>query len=281
MTDNVVADSPEAGNDQAGGNDGQIKVAVEGEEKVFSAEDVLNLVKQRAAVTQRSQAVAPLLRVLDKYGIDAETYTTQAEGALAVVGRLIEQGIIDEQGNVIEKKQVDQTKSSPGEFGGFDVGGRSSEEKTMKIVEAALGKYLGPIAKRLEAMEEDQLALLRESTSNRIRAIYPHFSEQNVSELFARAAKDSKMSLLEHAKLFDKELADRNEALEATIAKKYGLDLGELRNKLKEQSAEGGAMAAFEGKKFSFRNVAARRDKGGKSVSPLDATMDYFRKLKG
>jgi len=159
-------------------------------------------------------------------------------------------------------------------------GGERAEggEKTLKIVESALGK-LDDLGNRLRAIEQDQAAILRDQITSRVIKRYPSFTEDNVSELLVRASKDARRSLWDHAEDYNKDLGTRQEQLEQAVAKKYGIDLEAARNKLKETGAEGGASAMFQGKKFSFGK--GPRDHKDGYVSPLDATIEFLRKSKG
>lgn len=260
----------------AAGKSTDVKIEIDG--KSFGAEDVKNLLAQQAAVTQKSQQLAEVEKVLAKYGTDAETYLGQSEAALQVVGQLLEKGMIDEQGNLKQQAEVKKEIPAAELLASLKAkgGGGGGDEKTLQIVEAGLGKIEEKYDKRLQAIEQDQAAILRTQITTRIQGKYPNFTEDNVSELLVRASKDGRGSLWEHAEVFSKELGTREDMAEKAFAKKYGLDLDEARNKLKESSTEGGAIASFAGKKFSF----ARGPKGKEAgvISPLDATMELFKK---
>jgi len=257
---------------QAAAANTDVKIEIDG--KSFGVEDVKNLLAQQASVTQKSQELASVSKILEKYGTDAETYLGQSEAALHVIGQLMEQGMIDEQGNLKQAEVKQEIKPNPLEFLKRQ-GGESGDEKTAKIVEAALGKVTSVIDQRLRAIEQDQSAILRDQITTRVQAKYPSFTNDAVSELLVRASKDNRKSLWEHAEVFSTELGTRQETAEKDFAKKYGIDLDEARNKLKEQSAEGGVMASFQGKKFSFgKGPGGAKDK----VSPLDATIEFLKK---
>ena len=258
---------------QAAAANTDVKIEIDG--KSFGVEDVKNLLAQQASVTQKSQELASVSKILEKYGTDAETYLGQSEAALAVVGQLLEKGMIDEQGNLKQAEVKQDPKPDPLSFLKLK-GSETGDEKTLKIVEAGLGKIAEKFDKRLQAIEQDQSAILRDQITTRVQAKYPSFSNDAVSELLVRASKDGRKSLWEHAEVFSKEMGTRQEAAEAEFAKKYGIDLDEARNKLKESTAEGGVMASFQGKKFAFGR--GPMDKRADSTTPLDATIEFLKK---
>jgi len=265
----------QAAGSQDGSNDTKIKLEIDGEEKVFGVEDVKNLLAQQASATQTSQKVAPLLKTLEKYEVDAETYLEQAEGAFAVTRKLIEAGLIDEKTGEIIKKEPEQKKESNLNFG---FSGQNSTEKTTEIVKQAMKGIIEPLQSKIETLEQEQLGLLRENISSKVRAKYPDFSETDISQLFGRAGANQRKGLWEHAEDLSKELSTTNEAREQAWAKKYGIDLEAKRNALKEQDDGGGGTAAvFKGKRFSFkRGPGSMKDKD--AVTPADAMQAHMLK---
>lgn len=256
------------------GKSTDVKIEIDG--KSFGAEEVKNLLAQQASVTQKSQELASVSKILEKYGTDAETYLGQSEAALALVGQMLEKGMIDDQGN-LKQPEVKPVIPAANPLDFLKVkGGEVGDEKTLKIVEAALGKFTGEIGKRLQAIEQDQSSILRDQITTRVQSKYPSFTTDHVSELLVRASKDNRKSLWDHAEDFNKDLGTRQETAEIAFAKKYGIDLDEARNALKEQSAEGGIMASFQGKKFAFGKGPTTRNKD--SVTPLDATIEFLKK---
>lgn len=274
-----------SGGAESAGKSTDVKIEIElgdGTKKSFGAEDVKNLVSQQASVTQKAQELASVSKILAKYGVDAETYLGQSEQALALVGDALAKGLIDEKGQWKQAEVKPPAAQDPLAFlkkaGGDKGDGGDGGEKTLKIVESALGK-LDDLGNRLKAIEQDQAAILRDQITSRVMKRYPNFTEENVSELLVRGSKDSRKSLWDHAEDFNKDLGTRQEQLEQAVAKKYGIDLEAARNKLKETGAEGGASAMFQGKKFSF-GKGPRDNKEG-HISPLDATIEFLRKAKG
>ena len=264
-----VANSPSEGS-----NDAKITLEIDGEQKVFGADDVRNLIAQRASATQTSQKVAPLLKTLEKYEVDAETYLEQAEGAFAVTRKLIEAGLIDEKtGEIVQRApEIPKPKPSLG-FSGLD-----SSEKTAEIVKKAMQGVIGPLQGKIEQLEQEQLGLLRENISTKVRAKYPDFSETDISQLFGRAGANQRRGLWEHAEDLNKELGTNNEAREQAWAKKYGIDLEAKRNALKEQDDGGGGSAvSFPGKRFSFKK-GPKSMKDADAMTPADAMQAHMLK---
>ena len=270
-----MGDEPGKGDDSKGdeSNDTKVTVEVNGEKKEFGATEVTNLLAQQAAATQSSQVVAPILKKLEAYGVTADEFLTQAEGSFKVTRDLIDAGVINEKGELVKTEPVQKKEDTNLDL----LKGGSSDEKTAAIVTKALGEALGPITKRLDGIDKEQLGLLRENISKEIVGKYTSFSSEDVSKVLARASADTRKSMWDHAEEVSKEKRQTQEDFEVVFAKKHGLDLDVIRNKLKEQDDGGGGGAAtiFKNKKFSF-NRGPKRDKD--SVDPATAMQEFMNK---
>ncbi len=257
-------------------NDAKITLEIDGEAKEFGAEDVSNLLAQQASATQAQQKVAPILKALEKYNTNAENFLSQSEGAFLVTQKAIDAGLVDPKtGELITQKTKEPDTKDKDLNLNFSQG--SSEEKTVKIVQKAMSELFQPMQDKMDLLEREQIMFLRENTSGKVKGKYPSFSDEDVSQLFARVASNPKKGLWDHAEEFSKEQGVRNEEAEVAFAKKYGINLEEARNTLKEQDDGGGGTVFTKAKKFSFKKGPSSKDDKD-AVTPADAMQEHMKK---
>jgi len=246
-----------------------IVVKVGEEDKTFTAEDVSNLLAQQASATQKSQEVAGITQAAERYGVSVDELLENAEGSFTLMNTLIDKGIIDEQGNIVEKKgkepEVDP-KPKPQVPGTTP----TSEEK---IMEAVL-KAQNPLMQEVEKLRNDNVLLMKLRLQDKAQDAFDNLAEEDVARVFTIAENDRNKSFMQHAEAYSKAKAEKRAELEQEFAKEHGIDLEEVKaKKLFEQDPAGGAAAIFKGRKLSFK----RGEKD--TVSPLQATQEYFEKL--
>jgi len=252
-----------------------ITIQTEDGEKKFSVEDVQNLHSQAAKVSQSSQKVANILKTVERYQTDPDTYLENAEAAFGVVNTLIEQGIVDDKGNLVEKK-VPEVK--PRGFAPPAGEPSGTPDKTLQIVMKALTPELEKFGKRLDGLEDGQAGLYRERLTKDVKAKYSDFDDEDISKLFGKASV-GRDSLWDIAEVMAGEKKIKQGQLREAHAKEFGINLEEHdRNKLQEQDADGGVSAAFKGKKFMFRS-RAKRTKDKDAVSPKEAMLEHMSRL--
>jgi len=155
----------------------------EGEDaQEYTAEQVAELVQAQATATQKSQESAALLQAAEKYGIDPKVYVEQAEGSFARMAELIQDGVIDEQGQVIKAPEPKIPKP-----GAPPIETRPSETKALEIVARALKTLEG----RVDTMADDQTSMIRMDIDKELRKKYQEFDGDDVSRLFGQAKVDS------------------------------------------------------------------------------------------
>jgi len=236
----------------------------EGEnEQTLTAEQVAELVQGQAVATQKSQEASALLQAAEKYGMDSKTYVEQAEGSFARFAELIQDGVLDEQGQLIKKAEPAIPK--PGVFSSVEP--RPSETKALEVVTRALES----LQDRIGLVENDQTSMIRMDIEKELKDQYPSFDNDDVSRLFGQAKMDKdrgkQVSIWERAK----ELSERKQGsvgeLRKAHAKEFGIDLKKWdeRNALKEQGAKGGVAPFLTGKKVVFN------PKGKDEISPAQA----------
>ncbi len=256
-----------------GGDEGKITIDVNGESKQFNAEDIQGLLTKQTEADEFRTKYAPISKALDKFEVDPATFLEQAEGSFAVTRKMIEAGMIDKTtGEIITKEPEPKPKPDLK----LVKDGVDHSEKTLEIVNKALGDVVGPIKKQVDLLEKEQVGLLRENIGLKIKGRHKDFSDDNVSTLLARAAANPQIDLWDHAEKLKQELVESHKTAEDGFAKKYGLDIGKLRNDLNEQDDGGGGAASFmKGKIMSF----GRGPKQGKDdVTPKEAMIEFMNK---
>lgn len=176
---------------QGDGTPTQIEIKVGEETKVLSVEDVTKLVQSHGELNQQ---FAPVKKVLDQYGLgeNTEEYLRNSEASLALVNQLISKGIIDEQGNIVEKKQEPEPKSK------FQLPVTPPAEPSK--ADAAILKALKSIGERVEAIEEGQSNIYRRNISRDVKSLYPDLDDSDISQVLAIAQHDKSKSFWDHAK---------------------------------------------------------------------------------
>lgn len=260
-------------------------------DKEYTADDVQNLLDQQESATKKTQKVAAILSAAQKYGVDVETYLSQAEGAFDVLGRLIKAKVIDEKGNVVEKKEEPSAsgKENPQpadddlmKLFNIEPSGDSKSltgaDKIAAIALKALEPTVGEIkkiAERVGAIDKTQSEMIRLQLQERILEKFPKLTANDVSQVFASAMNDKSKDLWQHADEKNKVKLAELDGIRKEHAKEFGVDLEKFdENKLKEQNADGGAGALFKGKTFSFN--ASEGDEN--VVDPSKAASEYIER---
>jgi hypothetical protein len=266
------------GGDQGGdaGTAAQIKIEVDGEEKIMSTDDVQNLVNQASAVATNSQKVQDILKTVERYETDPSTYLQNAESAFAVMNLLMEKGIIDNKGELIEQKVT----PDPDDKGKFLVPGADpSGDKTADIVKKALLPDIQKLVERVDGLEQSTSGLMRQNLKRDVQAKYPSFGDEEVARLVRIASEDRRKGLWEHAEELDKGMQTGQAETRKKYADEFKVDLDEFdKNKMKEQDADGGVGAIASGKKFLLPG-RQRRLKVTDGVDPAEATKEHFANL--
>lgn len=249
-----------------------LTIKVGDEEKTFKPEDVSALLQEREALAQKLEGYKPMVEKFEAwekegFKVSPEDYMTHSSAALALIEELQEAGLVDEQGNVIGKKedtsqqqQQQQTQPPLGTQTGF------SEDKIAAIV----AKALEPFAGKLQVLEQDTGMILRKELESKILTANPLLDSDDIQKLFGKAAA-MKGNVYEMAKALSTEKETKLKTFRESIAKELGVDPKQLdENKLREQKAAGGASSFAEGMKFSFKRGATG------AVDPKIAMRDFF-----
>lgn len=258
--------------DKGTGNDtpANITIEIDGEKVTKSAEDVTNLIAQQASATQKTQQVASVLQAAEKYGLSPEDLVQQADGAFAVMSDLIDKGLIDNTGKIIEKKVEPGTPPVIDPLKPVLPADDTGLVKRMETIE----KSLALLPDRLGAIERDQTHMIRMDLTDKIKTQHTNLTDDDVTKLFSIAMNDKTKTIWQHAEGLSNVKKSSVADLRKAHAEEFGVDIDKFdANKLNEKDADGGAGVLFKGKKFSFK-------KGEKdSISPKQATKEYFSNL--
>jgi hypothetical protein len=248
----------------------KVVVKVGDEEKTFTAQDVEGLVAKQSEATQKAQSAAAVLNAAEQLGIDPEQFLARSQAAFTVLNDLVEQKVIDDEGQVIVKtaKEEPPTKTDDEDL----PAGGPTMDRTTKAILKALAPTFDKIEERFSNAERDMTRVNRIMIQDKILQEHPSLNGDDVMRIFGMAKANPQKSVLQHAEDFSKAKDEARQQQEKEFADKYGVNLDEFNeNKLKESSDEGGAAAMFKGKKMSFR-------KGENTVSPREATKEFLDK---
>lgn len=254
--------------DQQGSKQSSQKVQVG--DKEYSSADVQNMLSQLQSNTQTVQKVQSVINMCERYGLDPDQFVQQAEGAFTVVGNLIQDGVIDRQGNLVKPGQKAQAEDHGSGFQTHDQN-LSPDAKFLKDTFAQLKTTMDGLGGKIKEMEEVQTSMLRDKFHEKIQRTYPMLSDDDISRVFSSAMRDKTKTLFQHAK----EAAEYKKGVMGELRKKhaeeFGVNLDEFdQNKLHMQDPRGAAVARFQGKKFSLK------PKEG-AVTARDAMKEYFK----
>jgi hypothetical protein len=266
--------------DGSGGGGGSpeptgITLEVDGEQKVFTPEQVLDMHKNLAKATQNSQAAAPLLKLAEQTGMAPEDLSQQVGGMFSLVQDLIDQGLIDAEGNVIKKQEAVLPKGKqPPADDDADPNAPITKAQLMELLTGTLEEKLSPFQKAIQDLGQMNTGLQRAEISRRLKDEYKDadLSDEDVTAIIANS-RAGKLKLRQAADQFIAKRNDQMTRMEQQIKEKLkaaGLDLDSFDlNSLKEQDADSVAARITADKKLSFK-------KGKGSLTPSQAAKDYL-----
>lgn len=270
--------NPASGKDGQG-NEGNVATELsidfgDGEVKKVTADEVKNMIEREAALTQKSQKIAAITDAAKKYNIDPLQFVEQAEMSFGTMTQLIDNGIINEKGELVAKPSEDHDKHK--DLSSIIPSMTPKEEVVLSKVEEIVSKALDPINKRLDTVDRTQMGMIKENMEREIMTKHDNLTADDVTRLLSTAMKDSSKTVWEHAE----EMAESKKGLMAELrakhAKEFGVNLEEFdANKLHEQGAEGGGAAAvLGGKKISFK----ARSGDANAITPKQATIEFMKR---
>lgn len=286
MTGKAGDGSPGTGNEPGAGNPTQIQITVGDETKVLSAEEVALAVSKAGELDVTNEQFAGFKKVLTQYGINPEEYLRNSEASFALMNQLIEQGVIDEQGNVVEKKIGDRKPVVPP-----IVPDEGKVTKSQQVVLDTLTK----IGERMVKLEDGQSNIHRRNINQDAKAVYPNLTDDDISKSLAKAQADRSVNFWDHVKVVSEEKTTKEGQVALTHAKdtiKLLIKVGALEEgKVDLEKLDLAALESYdpkteppvyEGKKFMF---ASRQRKLGKTddseyTLPGDSMKEMLDKRK-
>lgn len=269
MTRKASDGGPEEGNGPGEGNPTQIQITIGNETKMLSAEEVTTAVRKAGELDVTNEQFAGFKKLLIQYGINPEEYLQNSEASFALMNQLIEQGVIDDQGRVIEKKIKDVLPVIP-----VVPGDDRKVTKSQQIILDALTK----VGERMDKLEDGQSNIYRRNISRDVKAVYPNLTDDDISKSLAKAQVDRSVDFWDHVKAVSKEKTVKEGQVALDYAKntiallvKVGaleegkVDLEKLDLAALENYNPADEPPVYEGKKFMF---ASRQRKLGKTGDP-------------
>lgn len=257
--------------------------AIEIDGKKYGAEEVKQLVGQVGTATQNNQIAARLKEIANKYGVDPTNYLAQAEGALGVISELIDKGVINEKGEIVQSSNkssdADKKSSDPSLddlFGQPDEISGKKASSVEEIINKALKPQIEGLAAKMDQLAEIQAGMIREDYGRKIKNAFPNLDDEDISRVFAAYQNDRAVGLMDHAKKVSEKKEAYLNQLKKQYAEKWGVDLEKVESKNENEvkdAAKGGAGVLFKGKKFSMR------ESGEGVISPKAAAKEYFAKV--
>jgi len=269
MTRKAGDGGPGEGNGPGAGNPTQIQITIGNETKMLSAEEVTTAVRKAGELDVTNEQFAGFKKLLIQYGINPEEYLQNSEASFALMNQLIEQGVIDDQGRVIEKKIKDVLPVIP-----VVPGDDRKVTKSQQIIFDALTK----VGERMDKLEDGQSNIYRRNISRDVKAVYPNLTDDDISKSLAKAQADRSVDFWDHVKAVSKEKTAKEGQVALDHAKntiallvKVGaleegkVDLEKLDLAALENYNPADEPPVYEGKKFMF---ASRQRKLGKTGDP-------------
>jgi len=269
-------DGKGAGDPQGGADNAGVEIEVNGEKKVLTAEQVTNLLGQNASMEKKLESAAAALKAAEKYEVTVPEMLQSMEGSFATMTKLVDAGVIDKQGNLINKEPE---KTDPDPKGDPNVDPKANVDlagMTKKFDTVA--KAMEDIVGRIDGIERDQGRLFKGKVQEKIMADHPELDNDDVAKVFAIARRDRSKDIWEVADLVAKDKGKKMEAFERATAKKLGVDYDAWKeNQLKEQDPDhGSAVFLTKGKRLSFSNRKKPGEKDEDLVDPKQAAMSFL-----
>ena len=257
-----------------------INVDIDGKPKSFTVDDVKNLVSQQASATQKTQEVAAIVALAERHKIPVADLAQQVDGLFGRVTELMDKGILDEEGQLIERTPSPPAPVIPDTPGfGFSpdpspppIAGGGAEQAANAALES-LKSDVKEMKEGYKKMESSTAMFLQDRIKGRILEINPEFSDRDAAHVLKKAQEDTSKTLEQHIEAHKTTKKDYETSQQEKYAKHFGINLPTFNeNRLKEQDAKGGGFSGFfKGKKFSFK-------KGGEdTVTPRKAMEEALK----
>jgi len=269
-----MADGDNGAADSKSNSSPGIEIELNGEKKIFTADDVKNLVGLQAQMTPKAQLVSEIEAKARALNLDPQQFVEQSVNAFGTLASLYEQGLIDDEGNF---KAPKQTVQDPGERKPTVI---PSASKSNLSVEQIADQALEKVAPHIKNLTEENLrlrgdlnSLARLRLEDDLTKRFPELSSEDVSKVLAISVRDKQRDLFQIAKGLQDSKVNEKAEIKKQIGKHYGIDFDTLDANRLLQEKGGGASALVQGKAISFR-------KGQKdAVDPRDAALQYLNRI--
>lgn len=245
---------------------GEPTPVIEVDGQKLTAQQVKDMLAERASITQKGQHAEALLAASQRIGLPPEELLRQSEGALSALTQLYNMGVVDERGRPIQsrtgedwRKNLPAPPRSDGQPNPQTGGEPAPSTAIVQVLEALHGK--------VKELETANTHLVRERLEERIKAAHPNITPEE-TQIAMRRAQTKGSSLWDELKVIDQGKQSYEQQLREKLAKEWGVDVEAL-NRLKEQSG-GGGFALPPGKKISFRG-------GADTVTPRQALASFLK----
>lgn len=253
-------------------------------DKTYTPQDVEQILAQQNILQTSLSELDSVKQAVSRYGIDPQTFVINAEGAFSVMSKLLDEGVIDNQGNVIGKKEgVGKIE------GGQGIGGETfippkvatNNQGPDSVALAALEmltQKLDAVSKTVESIDKTQSSIIRTNLEEKLRSKYPVLGPDDTSRVIATALRDRSKDVFTHAENFANAKTVELARLREEHAKEFGVDLKSFdENKIVDPGNDGGVSTMLKGRKISFRNI-----KGQETITPSQAIKDFMKmRFKG
>lgn len=251
-------------------------------EKVYGPQDVEGILTQHATLQESLKELSVVKDTISKYGIDPQTFVTNAEGAFSLMSKLIDEGVIDNQGNLVGKKEGIKESAGQGDPEALlslpqgDQNKQGAESVALAAINA-LSQKLDAISKTVESVDKTQSSIIRVNLEEKIRSKYPVLSPDDTSRVIATALRDRSKDVFTHAQIFAQAKSTEEAKLREKHAKEFGVDLKTFdENRIMDPGNDGGVSALLKGRKISFRKI-----KGEETITPSQAIKDFVKMRLG
>jgi len=281
-----AGDGGQDGKPGADGAGDSIKINIGGESQTLNVAEVTAALEKAENLGKTVEGLSGFQKILTQYGVSAEDYLKNSEASFALANTLISKGVIDEQGNIIEKKEPDLKPGDKTIIPGVPAAVPDTVlTKQLSTIEKALVTLGG----KIDTIEDGQSSLYRRNVNKDVIAAHPGLNDDDVSKLLGIAQADKSKGFWDHAETMAKEKTTREQVQVNTIAKtvvetlikariipkgKVDLDSFDL-NKLKEQDPAAAA-PVYENKKFMF---GSRKRKLGEAAKDFVAPSEGMKEM--
>ena len=243
----------------------------DGTEKQLGPDDVKNLLAQQASATQKTQQVAAVMKVCEKYGAKPEDFAREADAAFERMSGWKDQGYLDDEWNIVKEKVQESHQTNQNNFS--QNAGNSSPNVDLKK-EELIAEATKPFQDKITKLEGTLGQLIDMNLSKEVETRFPDLGLQGARYALHLSRKDKSKSLEEHCEALIAQKKDTEAAARKKYAEEFGVDLSKFdENKLNQQGADGGMLPMFKGKRFSLTAKKGDKDK----MQPADAAEAYIR----